>query len=196
VTFYDNHDMARLDASDEGFIDAHNFLFTARGIPAIYYGSEMGFMRGRAEHQGNRNYFGVEGIAAARAHPIRRQLARIAMLRAKTPALQRGVQLDLEFKGDRASFYRVYQQGGTHQIALVLLNKGDAPADFAVSEFLEAGTWRAALGAGKVTVKPGDSLRATVGAHDVQVYLLDAKVSRPELAERLARRTQSRTSGG
>ena len=33
MTFYDNHDMARMDASDEGFIDANNWLFTARGIP-------------------------------------------------------------------------------------------------------------------------------------------------------------------
>ncbi|MCB1608603.1 MAG: cyclomaltodextrin glucanotransferase, partial [Xanthomonadales bacterium] len=39
TTFYDNHDMARIDADDAGFIDAHNFLFTARGIPVIYYGS-------------------------------------------------------------------------------------------------------------------------------------------------------------
>src|SRR5690606_23186486 len=46
MTFYDNHDMPRMDASDEGFIDAHNWLFTARGIPVIYYGSETGFMRG------------------------------------------------------------------------------------------------------------------------------------------------------
>ena len=50
MTFYDNHDMPRLDASDEGFIDAHHWLFTARGIPVVYYGSEVGFMRGRAEH--------------------------------------------------------------------------------------------------------------------------------------------------
>ncbi|MEC7824202.1 MAG: alpha-amylase family glycosyl hydrolase, partial [Pseudomonadota bacterium] len=28
TTFYDNHDMARMNASDEGFIDAHNWLFT------------------------------------------------------------------------------------------------------------------------------------------------------------------------
>ena len=34
----------------------------ARGIPVLYYGSETGFMRGRAEHAGNRNYFGQERI--------------------------------------------------------------------------------------------------------------------------------------
>ena len=44
MTFYDNHDMARLAATEDGFIDANNWLFTARGIPVIYYGSEIGFM--------------------------------------------------------------------------------------------------------------------------------------------------------
>src|SRR5690606_16507891 len=33
MTFYDNHDMPRMQATNEGFIDAHNWLFTARGIP-------------------------------------------------------------------------------------------------------------------------------------------------------------------
>ena len=69
VTFYDNHDMARLAATDNGFIDADNFLFTARGIPAIYYGSEIGFERGMAEHQGNRNYFGQQRIDDAPEEP-------------------------------------------------------------------------------------------------------------------------------
>ena len=40
MTFYDNHDMPRMGGEVEGFIDAHNWLFTSRGIPVIYYGSE------------------------------------------------------------------------------------------------------------------------------------------------------------
>jgi cyclomaltodextrin glucanotransferase len=155
-------------------------------------------MRGRAEHQGNRNYFGVEGIAAARQSPIRERLARIASLRTRTPALQRGVQVDLEFKGDRASFYRVYQQGDRHQIALVLLNKGDAPAEFAVSDYLEAGTWRDGLGGRSIEVAANGTLRATVAAHDVAVYVLGAQVRRADLSERLARQMTRtpRTTGG
>ena len=198
VTFYDNHDMARLDADDDGFIDAHNFLFTARGIPVVYYGSEIGFMRGRAEHAGNRNYFGVDRIAQARTHRIHERLKRIATLRAGTPALQRGVQVDLEMKGDRAAFLRVYQHAGVHQTALVLLNKGDAPAEFAVSEYLEAGKWRNALGGRAIVVGEGGTLRATVGAHDVAVYLLDKNVTRADFAARLAAWTapKPRTTGG
>lgn len=185
MTFYDNHDMPRLDASDEGFIDAHNWLFTARGIPVVYYGSEVGFQRGRAEHAGNRNYFGQQRIDAARSHPIRVALKRIAEVRRQSPALQRGLQLNVSLQGERAAFYRVYEHGDTAQIALVLLNKGDTPASFAVSEYLQAGRWRAALAGGEIAVEEGETLRASVPAHGVEVYLLDAPVRRADLAAAL-----------
>ncbi|GHA81717.1 alpha-amylase family glycosyl hydrolase [Cognatilysobacter bugurensis] len=181
MTFYDNHDMPRIDARDTGFIDAHHFLFTARGIPVIYYGSEVGFERGSAEHAGNRNYFGQKRVDAAVGHPIRESLKRIGTLRANTPALQRGLQVNLAFKGDRAAFYRVLQDGATQQIALVLLNKGDAPARFEIREHLQAGAWRAALGGGSVAVAEGGALEATVPAHGAEVYLLDASVTQPGL---------------
>ncbi|HEY0502485.1 MAG TPA: alpha-amylase family glycosyl hydrolase [Lysobacter sp.] len=186
MTFYDNHDMARLDARNEGFIDAHNWLFTARGIPVIYYGSETGFMRGTAEHAGNRNYFGQERIDAAVGNPIREQLKRIARVRAASPALQRGLQLNVLLQGDRAAFYRVYQHGDAHQIALVLLNKGEAPAAFEVREHLQAGSWRAAIAGGATEVTAGGVLSATVPAHGVEVYLLDAPVTDSGLRAALA----------
>jgi glycosidase len=187
ATFYDNHDMPRMDASDAGFIDAHNWLFTARGIPVVYYGSEMGFMRGRAEHGGNRNYFGTEGIAAARRSPIHAALARIANARAATPALQRGVQVGLELQGNRAAFYRVLQHGAQRQIALVLLNKGGAPEAFAIDRMLQAGTWRSVLDASTVEVAANGTLRADVPAHGAQVYVLDAAVTDPALQAALDR---------
>ncbi|SFS17530.1 Glycosidase [Dyella sp. OK004] len=187
VTFYDNHDMARLNATDDGFIDANNWLFTARGIPAIYYGSEVGFMRGRSEHQGNRNYFGQKSIDAAPRSKIYQQLKRIAQLREKLPALQRGLMLPVRIEGDQAVFYRVYQKGASHQVALVLLNKGDAAADIEVSSYLQAGEWRAALGGASVVVAEGGSLKARVGAHDAQVYVLDAVAVRTDLVAELTR---------
>jgi glycosidase len=184
ATFYDNHDMPRLDARDEGFVDAHNFLFTARGFPVIYYGSEIAFERGRGEHQGNRNYFGEQNIEAARAHPIRRQLARIAALRQSSVALQRGLQLNLEFTGHRAAFLRVYQHDGERQAALVLLNKGDDAERFAIDD-LPAGRWRDGLGDGTVELADGDPLAAEVAAHDVRVFLFDGPVATPALQPRL-----------
>jgi glycosidase len=186
VTFYDNHDMARLNATDDGFVDANNWLFTARGIPAVYYGSEIGFERGRAEHQGNRNYFGQERIDAAPRSRIYQQLTRIARLREQMPALQRGLMLPVRIEGDQAVFYRVYQKGDVHQIALVLLNKGDTAVEMVVAPYLQAGSWKPALGGDAVTVGDGGALKAWVDAHGVQVYVLDAPVQRRDLAAQLA----------
>ena len=186
ATFYDNHDMRRLDATDAGFIDAHNWLFTARGIPVVYYGSETGFMRGQAEHGGNRAYFGQDRIDAAPASAIHRELKRIATLRRESPALQRGLQLPVELSGDRAAFYRVYQHDGTAQTALVLLNKGDAPQAFAVSRYLQPGTWRDGFSGETVTV--GRKLRAEVPAHGVRVFFLDQPLTRKDLRAELAKR--------
>ncbi len=187
MTFYDNHDMARLDATDTGFIDADNALFTLRGTPVVYYGSETGFERGTAEHAGNRNYYGQARVDAAADSPIYRQLRRIANLRAQTPALQRGMQVNIEMQGDRAAFYRVLQQGKTAQIALVLLNKGGAPADFSIQASLQPGQWTSAFGGRVVDVPPGGTLDTTVAPHDVAVFLLQAPVRDPTLKTELDR---------
>lgn len=184
VTFYDNHDMARIDASDEGFIDANNWLFTARGIPAVYYGSETGFMRGRAEHGGNRNYFGQERIDAAPQSPIYRNLKRIANLRRDSVALQRGLQLNLKLQGDEAAFYRVCEHDGVAQTALVLLNKGDATKRIEVKDYVQAGDWRD--GFSGEAVKIGDVVSLEVPAHGVRVLFFDKPLDRADLRARLA----------
>nr|WP_082672609.1 alpha-amylase family glycosyl hydrolase [Luteimonas abyssi] len=171
ATFYDNHDMPRMDASDAGFIDAHHWLFTARGIPVIYYGSETGFMRGRAEHAGNRAYFGQARVDAAPTHAIHRQLTRIGQLRRDSIALQRGLQANVRLAGDDAVFYRVYEHDGVAQTALVALNKGDTPRPLALGQVLQAGAWRDGLDAGDVVLD--DDATLDVPAHGVRVLLLD-----------------------
>ena len=183
MSFYDNHDMARLDASDAGFIDAHNWLFTARGIPVLYYGSETGFMRSRAEHAGNRAYFGQQRVDEAPKSPIFAPLQRIAKLREATPALQRGLQVNERLQGDEAVFFRVLQQGDTAQTALVLLNKGDTSRTLEVRRYLQAGTWRDALGGASQTVN--GSLKAEVPAHGVRVFVLEAPVEQKALQAQL-----------
>jgi cyclomaltodextrin glucanotransferase len=184
VTFYDNHDMARLNASDSGFIDAHNWLFTARGIPAVYYGSETGFMRGRPEHAGNRNYFGQQRVDTAPQSAIYANLKAIANLRHASIALQKGVQLNVQLRSDQAIFYRIYARDGVRQTALVLLNKGDAEQAFAVREYLEPGAWRDGFSGETQNVR--DSLSARVAAHGVRVYFFDGAVTRADTRSRLA----------
>jgi cyclomaltodextrin glucanotransferase len=186
MTFYDNHDVPRMDASPSGFIDAHNWLFTSRGIPVVYYGSEVAFMAGKGEHEGNRNFFGQARVDAASEHAVYHALRRIARVRQQSVALQRGLQVNIAFNGDEAAFYRVYQVDDMAQTALVLLNKGDTPAQITVSEGLSPGAWRDAVSGRehKVTA-PAAGLTATVEAHGVQVLLLDAPVDNPWLEQRL-----------
>jgi cyclomaltodextrin glucanotransferase len=196
MTFYDNHDMARMNASEDGFIDAHNWLFTARGIPVVYYGSEIGFMVGTKEHEGNRNYFGTENIARAGDHRIRKALARIAKIRQASPALQRGLQVNLEFRGDLAAFLRVYERGGTTQTALVLLNKGGTDARFSVSRWLSRGSWRDASSGKELTVaSDGAPLEVTVRPHDVRVLFYAERNGDAGLVAELERSMQALRAG-
>lgn len=169
MTFYDNHDMARMDADEAGFIDAHNWLFTSRGTPVIYYGSEIGFRAGTREHAGNRDYFGADNVRLAADHPIRRNLKRIATVRRDSVALQRGLQVNLRFGEDTAAFYRVYRRGDDEQTALVLLNKGDAPSTFDAGDWLAGLEWQDAMtGAG---IEAASAVE--VEPHGVRVLLLD-----------------------
>ncbi len=184
ATFYDNHDMPRIDASDEGFIDAHNWLFTARGIPVVYYGSETGFMRGQLEHGGNRSYFGQERIDAAPQSPIFGPLQRIALLRKESPALQKGLQLNVRMEGDEAVFYRVFQREGVNQTALVLLNKGGQARSMTVADYLQPGEWRDGFSGQAVSV--GDALEVEVPAHGVRVFFFDQPLTRADIRGRLA----------
>ena len=188
MTFYDNHDMPRMDADDNGFIDANNWLFTSRGIPVVYYGSEIGFRAGADQHAGNRDYFGPDNIEIAKSHPIRNALVRIAAVRKNSVALQRGLQVNLEFGDDTAAFYRVYQKDGVNQTALVLLNKSDAVVQFQVSTWLSQGSWRDAF-SGQVfdTNENSPDIVAAVDAHGVRVLLFDAPVIDPALAAELDR---------
>lgn len=170
MTFYDNHDMTRIDADESGFIDANNWLFTSRGIPVVYYGSESAFRAGTDQHAGNRDYFGVETIEVAKTHPIHNALARIANLRKNTIALQRGLQVNLEFTDDTAAFYRVYQHGGVNQTALVLLNKGDSRTTIDARAWLYDAPWRDAFGGTPIQKSSID-----VPAHGVRVLIADAE---------------------
>ena len=193
MTFYDNHDMTRMDADADGFIDANNWLFTSRGIPVVYYGSEIGFRAGADQHGGNRDYFGEENIEQAKSHPIRSALARIAKIRKSSVALQRGLQANLDFDDETAAFYRVYENEKLRQTALVLLNKGDDPVTRRVSRWLSDGDWLDAASAETFTVDAVHTeLELNVAAHGVRVLLFDGPVNDVALIaelDRLSRHT-------
>lgn len=185
TTFYDNHDMARMNASDDGFINAHNWLFTVRGIPVIYQGSEVGFMRGTSEHQGNRNYFGQENIDNASSNRIHKALTAIANVRKATPALQRGIQVNIMLEGHKAAFYRVMQTGTVQQTALVLLNKGNDLATFNITKFVQEGEWEEQLTGAKQSVAKNASISTTVEPNGVQVWVKEGPINNALLLKQL-----------
>ena len=181
MTFYDNHDMTRIDADADGYIDANNWLFTSRGIPVVYYGSEVGFRAGADQHGGNRDYFGQDNIEAALDHPIRKALTSIATIRKGSVALQRGLQLNVDLSDDAAVFFRVYQHGGLNQTALVILNKSDAPLTMDASAWLFDADWSDAA-SGDALV--GSSI--SVPQHGVRVLITDAVFALAEYEKTLA----------
>jgi cyclomaltodextrin glucanotransferase len=172
MTFYDNHDMARMNTDSRGFINANNWLFTSRGIPVLYYGSEVGFMAGLKEHEGNRNYFGQENIEQASSHPIYQQLKRVNWLRQRTPALQRGLQVNLAFTQDTASFLRVLEESQIKQTALVVLNKSDQPKTIQLDKWLSNGAWLSQLNGGTKVVTDG-SMTVEVAPNSLAVWVLN-----------------------
>ena len=185
MTFYDNHDMARMDADDDGFIDANNWLFTSRGIPVVYYGSEIAFQAGAREHGGNRNYFGQHNVERAKTHRVRAALKAIATARKASIALQRGLQVNLEFGDDTAAFYRVYRNDNVAQTALVLLNKGDLPLELYVLPWTGNSAWIDALSGATVNPLTSDGA-VSVAAHGVRVLLLDDVPAIEGLDDRLS----------
>ena len=197
MTFYDNHDMARMNADEDGFVDAHNWIFTSRGIPVIYYGSEIGFRAGTREHGGNRDFFGQDNVDAARNHRIRREMAEIANVRRSVPALQRGLQLNLDFTDDTAAFYRVYRYGDISQTALVLLNKGDEWADFDIDDWSRRGNgsfvgWKDAVSGAPMMTMSGPN-RVNVQPHGVRVLVADWVPRDLEVVRELARLQRAAT---
>ncbi|MDJ0708855.1 MAG: alpha-amylase family glycosyl hydrolase [Woeseiaceae bacterium] len=188
MTFYDNHDMSRIAADDNGYIDAHNWLFTSRGIPVIYYGSEIGFRAGLDEHAGNRDYFGQDNVERAKSHPIHAALTRIANIRKNSIALQRGLQVYTGFGPRSASFFRVYQKDGVTQTALVLLNGGDAPLTMRFGQLPANGAWKDAVSGHEVWVNDDFAgLEEEIAPHGVRVYLTDAPITNPEFLQLLDR---------
>jgi glycosidase len=186
TTFYDNHDMPRLNATDNGFIDANNWLFTSRGIPVLYQGSEMGFMRGKAEHQGNRNYFGQSNIESAKNHKIHQALTKIANVRKEVAALQSGLQVNIELSGNKAAFYRVLVTENVSQTALVLLNKGDQGSEFRIDKYMQEGNWISQISGEQLTIgKSNKQLKSIVDAHGVQVWLRQGAISNELLLKEL-----------
>ena len=126
VVYVDSHDYGpqpsdgiRFDGSDAQWAENLSLMFTFRGIPCLYYGSEVGFRRGSVIDKGpngplsntGRAYFGgyitgdVEAsdfgeykasgnVAASLNHDLAQHLIRLNKIRQAVPALRKGQWTD------------------------------------------------------------------------------------------------------
>ena len=161
VVYVDSHDYGpqpsdgiRFDGSDAQWAENLSLMFTFRGIPCLYYGSEVGFRRGSVIDKGpngplsntGRAYFGgyitgdVEAsdfgeykasgnVAASLNHDLAQHLIRLNKIRQAVPALRKGQWTDEGCKTNGGiAFKRAYK----NSYALVALNGGatftDCPA--------------------------------------------------------------------
>lgn len=161
VVYVDSHDYSpgpndtnRFGGTDAQWAENLSLLFTFRGIPCIYYGSEVGFRRGVVIDKGpngplsntGRAYFGgyitgdVEAsdfgeyqasgnVAATLNHDVAQHLIRLNKIRQAVPALRKGQwTTDGCTANGGIAFKRAYKDS----YALVALNGGatftDCPA--------------------------------------------------------------------
>jgi len=164
VTFLDNHDTQRIMRVNHGDVRRTQFalglLLTLRGIPQIYYGTEIGMTQGpdhgssRADFPGGfpgdtRNAFAAEGRTKVENEMSEyvRELLRIRKLH---PALQTGKLVHFPPKDDVYCYFRISE---TEKI-LVVANNNGGDAD------VNIGPFRDKLGEGSIRdVKTGKSVR-------------------------------------
>src|SRR5207245_403216 len=110
------------------YVNALNWYFTARGIPCMYYGTELQMQGGNDPD--NRRVLGTAGIAQAKSSPIYRQLRKLNAIRRAFRPREKGVQQKLGGSTDTYTFRRDF----AGETALVLLNKGGNAARLTVSQ--------------------------------------------------------------
>ncbi|MBO4556214.1 MAG: hypothetical protein J5706_05590 [Elusimicrobiales bacterium] len=178
VTFLDNHDKPRFNApgspaTAEQYKDGLNFYYLSRGIPCVYYGTELQMKGG--DDPDNRAMLGIQGMRDAKNSPVYSQIKKLNAIRhGKTPgheALRKGRQTVLYAKGDIMSFRRDYK----NSVVYVFLNKGDKPAPFLTD--LKPGTYMELYNGGTVKLAENRPAELIIPAHGALA------VYKPEIAK-------------
>ena len=198
VVYVDSHDYGpqpsdgiRFSGSDAQWAENLSLMFTFRGIPCLYYGSEVGFRRGSVIDKGpngplsntGRAYFGgyitgdVEAsdfgeykasgnVEATLNHDLAQHLIRLNKIRQAVPALRKGQWTDdgcTPAKGGIA-FKRAYKDS----YALVALNGGATFTDCPAGTYTDLVT-------GKTYTGPTITVDAPSNQGQVRVLVKDWK---------------------
>ena len=185
VVYVDSHDYCpgpndgiRFNGGTEQWAENLSLMFTFRGIPCIYYGSEVEFKKGKPIDVGGesnktprkdsgRAYFGnyLEGtvtatdfgtytasgnVATTLDGDLAHHLRRLNQIRASVPALRRG---QYTFDGCSASGGFAYKRAYKESYALVALNGGATFTDVPAGTYTDLVTGKTYTGGGSITVE-------------------------------------------
>ncbi len=185
VMWLDNHDFGpnndwnrRFSGSAETMASYVNFTWTWRGIPTLYYGSEIQFMSGaytdiheasdinRSIDLTGRAYYG-DNIFTASSHPLYQHIKKMNEIRSALPALQKGnwYWAGNPSSGDGVGYVREYNG----QVIAVGLAK-NSTVSFAF-EGLPSGTYRDAVTGAEIS--SSGSLSFDVSSASAGIYVLD-----------------------
>ena len=189
VTFIDNHDVGpqndwnrRFAGEDHWLASGLNLLFTARGIPCVYYGTEIRFKAGTfidpAEggpamrlSESGRAYLGdhltPERIQETRSHPMARHIKRLNQIRRAVPALQKGWQSHNGENGNSLWYVRDHNDGESYAVVGLSMGGGDIHVGG-----VRNGTYRDCVTGREVHVGDGN-INFHVNGGSAGIYVLD-----------------------
>jgi glycosidase len=188
VTFLQNHDVGpdndfrfRFRGDQWMAAAAYNLLWTIRGIPCLYVGEEIEFMKGAPQDIiGNddtldstgRAYFGDhltdDRIGETQRHPLYQHLRRLNQIRRAVPALQKAGMGQVQEWGGGMSFVRDFNNGESYAVVGLAIG-GDQ--DITVGN-VRNGTYRDAVSGAEVNVS-GGSLGFHVRGNSAGIYVLN-----------------------
>lgn len=175
VMYVDSHDYApeqpdettRFTGGTQTWAENMDLMFTFRGIPCVYYGSEVEFKKGELIDKGllislensGRAYFGdyLEGtvkatdfseytasgtVAETLASPLSKHLSKINAIRRAIPALQKGqyTASSTYVTGGDMSYIRRYTDDNTDSLALVSISSGATFKNIPNGKYVDAVT--------------------------------------------------------
>ena len=199
VVYVDSHDYApdhapedvRFAGTQDTWAENLSLMFTHRGIPCVYYGSEVEFQKGKTIDKGpnipliesGRAYFGgyIKGtinttdfaeynsatgnMAATLSHPLAQHIQRLAKIRMAVPALRKG-QYSVDGCSGSFAFKRRYTDATTDSYALVCISGN------ATFSGIPNGTYKDCVTGDTKTVSNGTLTASCSGKGNLRVYVL------------------------
>ena len=198
VVYVDSHDYApnenqtkRYVGSTSAWKENMSLMFTFRGIPCIYYGSEVEFKKSKtidngpnlALEESGRAYFGSHLVGSVKTSgfgeysgengklgetlksELSLHLQKLNRARLSCIALRRGQYTTSNVSGNAMAFTRRYKVGNTDSIACVAISGG------ATFRNLPNGTYKDLYGGGTIVVNNGSLTANASGQGNVQIWV-------------------------